>query len=1140
MSEILDAYLKVTGQTKPLDSAPPISPLGAALEVSAGLDPAQTARAGRLAKELGVSEDLVLAAPDEAEKEAIARKLRAFPHLVDWAGRSAVNAAFARTNAEGLAGLFDFIGKGAKRFGKGTVDTGVALGATALASMERQIRDMEAAGDTGPEEGYHYRYPGSEGERPREYARIKSQAAALRSALVSAQGAFDMDELEADSAFGNYVLDFIQAGPQLAGAIGSSILGGPVGAGGFMAAQIFGGQYLDLTEQGVDPDRAAAAGLVNAAVQAPMEAFSLSRFFNIFKTKGLANIFKRAGESVLTDVGTETAQGLPEMLTEKWAKREGVTGGDVGKALRQGFYEGLTLAPYSFLGGAVAALRTNREESRAAAWVERMNQLYAQAQKLLPDRGGDPAALDLPPAILERAGADVTPETRADLVKRLRDAGRSEARAKKDMEILARFASIISWITGTNPNTMIKEGFRFGKEGAEGSKSGLSSSGRGVADTRNRFDETTPSSNLNDRHTSIDELFKNGKSFFQFERPSTPEENAARGLEAMNKVIAEQTDVLDAMFRPEVGGISFYWGTPEGGGIAHLIGRRNAEGQDGEAIARLMPEVIANGQIGDPYGPPGGERRNIFHNGHTAVLSLYKFGGRETWLLTGWKDNAVDAPGAVNAPGDTQTRPSGIQDELGATAEENIAPLGADGKPLFQSQANEAGPRGWTEVLNDGTINIIFTQSQDASTAVHEFAHAFRAIVARTLKLPPDQIADQAAFDSLAENWEAAEAWLARFDDEAALKAEYDKYQKGQRFKGRAFEDLTDDERERARRTAKHEYFARGFEVYLMEGIAPTSGLKKLFEQMKKWLTALYETALKLDVDLNDEVRQFFDQLLATEEELLVEGWRGEMALTPEDMDILKGIVDPAELEHVMKAGDRAKEEAAKQLTAARLKEQVKMRKHWWREAWAAAREHPSQERVKAIIDQGGMTLKSLQDGGYKDADTIRALTKIRPGLVSEKAGIGFDEWAEMMGFEDSGKFIDALLNTPTLKTLAEKYVAGREAEWAEYFTLEAGLTEAKAEARTDKRLAVLEERHKARSRLLRERQEMALRYQEQAERAREIAKFEARARKTMKQKAALSPFKPGGIRADGGGQGLPVVGRGRQEHVHPGRHIGI
>jgi len=195
---------------------------------------------------------------------------------------------------------------------------------------------------------------------------------------------------------------------------------------------------------------------------------------------------------------------------------------------------------------------------------------------------------------------------------------------------------------------------------------------------------------------------------------------------------------------------------------------------------------------------------------------------------------------------------------------------------------------------------------------------------------------------------------------------------------------------------------------------------------------------------------------------------------------------------------------------------------------------------VKAIIDQGGMTLKSLQDGGYKDADTIRALTKIRPGLVSEKAGIGFDEWAEMMGFEDSGKFIDALLNTPTLKTLAEKYVAGREAEWAEYFTLEAGLTEAKAEARTDKRLAVLEERHKARSRLLRERQEMALRYQEQAERAREIAKFEARARKTMKQKAALSPFKPGGIRADGGGQGLPVVGRGRQEHVHPGRHIGI
>ena len=37
----------------------------------------------------------------------------------------------------------------------------------------------------------------------------------------------------------------------------------------------------------------------------------------------------------------------------------------------------------------------------------------------------------------------------------------------------------------------------------------------------------------------------------------TPEDTLASGTEAMEKVIAEQTDVRDAMFRPDVGSIRF-------------------------------------------------------------------------------------------------------------------------------------------------------------------------------------------------------------------------------------------------------------------------------------------------------------------------------------------------------------------------------------------------------------------------------------------------------------------------------------------------------------------------------------------------------------------------------------------------------
>lgn len=181
-----------------------------------------------------------------------------------------------------------------------------------------------------------------------------------------------------------------------------------------------------------------------------------------------------------------------------------------------------------------------------------------------------------------------------------------------------------------------------------------------------------------------------------FHQRETPEENARRGLETMNRVIAERTDALNAMYREDVGDISFYWGEPGkgpklkgGNGIAHLIARREAEGQDGEAVARKIVEVLAYGESGPEYGPRNGLRRDVAYDGHTAVLSLYHFGKQETWLLTGWKDNSAGETDAVNAPSPTQTHPSGIRSGLGAaepSSEQNINPRGADGKPLFEGR----------------------------------------------------------------------------------------------------------------------------------------------------------------------------------------------------------------------------------------------------------------------------------------------------------------------------------------------------------------------------------------------------------------------------------------------------------------------
>lgn len=67
---------------------------------------------------------------------------------------------------------------------------------------------------------------------------------------------------------------------------------------------------------------------------------------------------------------------------------------------------------------------------------------------------------------------------------------------------------------------------------------------------------------------------------------------------------------------------------------------------------------------------------------------------------------------------------------------------------------------------------------------------------------------------------------------------------------------------------SQQEQWARGFEAYLREGKAPTSALKEAFIRFKEWLTAVYETARELNVQLTPEVRSVMDRLLATREDL--------------------------------------------------------------------------------------------------------------------------------------------------------------------------------------------------------------------------------------------------------------------------------
>lgn len=149
------------------------------------------------------------------------------------------------------------------------------------------------------------------------------------------------------------------------------------------------------------------------------------------------------------------------------------------------------------------------------------------------------------------------------------------------------------------------------------------------------------------------------------------EENIANGKKAIEKVISEHSDAIDAMTRDDVDGISFYYGTPgtgkkfkKGYGIAHMIAKRNSEGLDGETFVKRLPEVIAKGKITEQQTAPNGDRVLVKYGDITTVLSLYKDGNRQTWVVTGWDDSVFE-----NKKETTPSDAAAVYDANSATSE---------------------------------------------------------------------------------------------------------------------------------------------------------------------------------------------------------------------------------------------------------------------------------------------------------------------------------------------------------------------------------------------------------------------------------------------------------------------------------------
>jgi hypothetical protein len=137
--------------------------------------------------------------------------------------------------------------------------------------------------------------------------------------------------------------------------------------------------------------------------------------------------------------------------------------------------------------------------------------------------------------------------------------------------------------------------------------------------------------------------------------------------------------------------------------------------------------------------------------------------------------------------------------------------------------------RGRIRLRDNAPATITLMKNADASTFIHETGHEWLDRLLRDAE-------DAQAPEDLKADAQTVLKWLGA-DSADAIK------------------------------TRHHEKFARGFETYMMEGVAPSAQLAGVFAKFRDWLTKIYQTVKALKSPISDDIRDVFDRLLAAKPE---------------------------------------------------------------------------------------------------------------------------------------------------------------------------------------------------------------------------------------------------------------------------------
>ena len=244
-----------------------------------------------------------------------------------------------------------------------------------------------------------------------------------------------------------------------------------------------------------------------------------------------------------------------------------------------------------------------------------------------------------------------------------------------------------------------------------------------------------------------------------------------------------------------------------------------------------------------------------------------------------------------------------------------------EGQALFQRNQTAQGQTIFQR-NEQGFIKsalVRFTERRDLSTPIHEFGgHVFLETL-RIIAAEPTATAQARA------DWQTVLDWFGVTNEQWAtmsqlpLKQQYDALR------------------------PYHEKFARGFEVYVMEGKSPSIALRQVFGMFKRWMMSVYKEIKDIPdaPGLTPEIRAVYDRLLATDEEIAQAqiAMGAEEKMTREQFGAIGNAFADKAYERYLANIDRARAEAAEEVERRAVGVLVAEQKRWWRSEERKVRE---------------------------------------------------------------------------------------------------------------------------------------------------------------------------------------------------------